>query len=177
MIEIWKDIENFKNYQVSNLGNVRSLDRVEFFGCHTRIRKGTLFTPQVNRDGYLKVGIRQNGKYVLKSIHRLVAEAFLPNENNLPQVNHKNGNKQDNTVSNLEWISAKDNCIHAIKTNLYQTARGESSNRSHLTESDIIKIREIYQSIKNYCEVARIFKISEATARAIIKRETWRHIA
>ncbi len=102
--EIWKDIINHPDYQVSNMGRVRSIDR---YVVDTRGRrcfyKGNLLTPTPDRRGYLKVGFgwKKNSEY----IHRLVAEAFIPNPDNLPQVNHIDECKSNNNVDNLEWCS------------------------------------------------------------------------
>ena len=89
MKEIWKDIPGFEGmYQVSTWGNVRG-------------HKGIL-KPYVNEKGYLKVGLFKNGKRYKKRVNRLVALTFIPNPHNLPQVNHKDGNNQNNSVTNLE---------------------------------------------------------------------------
>ncbi len=108
MQEIWKDIINFPDYQISNLGNVYSKKNY-------KIRK-----PFVS-NGYLSIYLFKNGKRYRKKIHRLVAEAFIPNPNNLPVINHIDGNKLNNIVSNLEWCTSKQNTIHAYKTGLMKT--------------------------------------------------------
>lgn len=96
MEEIWKHIEGF-NYEVSNYGRVR------------RIETGKILKQYENKDGYLRVELRKKGKRKNYRVHRLVATAFISNPENLPQVNHKNEIKADNTVSNLEWCTAKYN--------------------------------------------------------------------
>ncbi|MEY4714754.1 NUMOD4 domain-containing protein [Lacticaseibacillus paracasei] len=102
--EVWKDIEGFEGlYQVSNMGRVRSLDRKDAQGHRI---KGTVLAGSLNGKGYLRVGLCRDGDVEYKSIHRLAAKAFLDNPDNLPQVNHKDENKTNNAVSNLEWCTA-----------------------------------------------------------------------
>lgn len=108
--EIWKDIKGYKGYyQVSNLGRVKSLDRYSIDrrgGKH--FLKGIILTPYLCK-GYLRICLHVNGKQKQLAVHRLVAEAFIPNPNNYPQINHKDENKTNNTVDNLEWCTAKYN--------------------------------------------------------------------
>jgi hypothetical protein len=118
-LEIWKDIEGYESlYQVSNLGRVKSLERV--VGCgnkmirvNEKIRK---LNP--NGNGYLNLLLHKEGVKKAFRVHRLVAEAFIPNPNNLPEVNHKDGDKLNNTVDNLEWCTKSHNETHARKTGL-----------------------------------------------------------
>lgn len=104
--EIWKDLPPY--YQISNFGNIRSCAR----------GKWKLKQTQIVRDGYVKVVLANNRKYKSYFVHRLVAEAFVPNRDNKPQVNHKNGVKTDNRAVNLEWVSASENINHAYNTGL-----------------------------------------------------------
>lgn len=109
-MEIWKDIKGFEGYyQISNYGNVRSLTR--FDGI--RERKGQQIKPVLKYNGYLQVGLRKNCSRKYVSIHRLVAIHFIDNPENKTQVNHIDCNKQNNHVSNLEWVSSKENLLHA----------------------------------------------------------------
>lgn len=102
MNEIWKDIKGYEGlYQVSNLGNVKSL-------CNNKTRKEKILKPK-QRKGYLYVGLCKNGKVKQYLVHRLVAEHFIPNPNNLPQIDHINTNKTDNRVENLRWVTQKEN--------------------------------------------------------------------
>lgn len=106
MEEEWKIIEGFENYQVSSEGRIKSFVRKE------RILKNII------KHGYSYVGIIKDGKQYKFRVHRLVAKAFIPNSENLKIVNHKNRNKSDNRVDNLEWCSQDYNMVHKFD-NLY----------------------------------------------------------
>ena len=105
--EIWKtaiydDVVYEGLYQVSNLGNILSLN-------YRNTGRAELMNPWEDKDGYLKIGLRKNRKTDFILVHRLVAQTFLPNPDNLPQVNHKDENKANNRVENLEWCDGKYN--------------------------------------------------------------------
>lgn len=107
--EEWKDIEGFEGlYQVSNLGRIKSLDRYVNDNGGIRLKKGKIMKPKQYKCGYIDIQL-SNGRVKHFLIHRLVAEAFIPNPDNLPQVNHKNECKWDNAVWNLEWCTRKYN--------------------------------------------------------------------
>ena len=108
MEEIWKDIQGYPNYQISNMGNVKSLN----YRC---TGKEKILKPAKNKDGYFYVGLCKQGKVKTYKIHRLVAETFIDNPNNLPQVNHRNEIKTDNRTSNLEWCTAKQNINYGTR--------------------------------------------------------------
>lgn len=122
MLEIWRDIDGYDGkYQVSTWGRVRSL-------------RGIL-TPYENHKGYLKVGLTKDGKSNKHRINRLVAEAFIDNPENLPFVDHIDGNKQNNSITNLRWItnldnnrkakSLRDGDISAIREDIRESAKRE----------------------------------------------------
>lgn len=117
-IEIWNPISGYDGlYEVSNLGRVRSLDRYEKQKSGViRPRKGRIMILLPKKTGYLSVRLSKNGRVRDISVHRLVAEAFLPNPNNLPCINHKDLNRKNNCVDNLEWCSYEYN-------NKYDNAR------------------------------------------------------
>lgn len=116
MAEIWKDIKGYEGkYQVSNWGNVRSLN-------YNKTGQPRVMAGNINRNGYKSQMLRKGNRRKLISIHRLVAQAFIPNPNNYPCVNHKNEIKTDNRVENLEWCTYEYNtnyggCIQKLKTN------------------------------------------------------------
>ena len=104
--QIFKPIKNWEDlYEITNDGKVYS------------IRSGKFLKPRLSLDGYERVSLCRDGKHYDMRIHRLVAEAFLENENNLPQVNHKDFNKCNNYVSNLEWCTGKDNVHYSMDNN------------------------------------------------------------
>ena len=117
-MENWKDIKGYEGfYQVSNLGRVRSLERDVYFpnGTVNRHIEEKILVPNLDRYGYQYVALYLNGKAKSIKVHRLVAEAFLQNTENKPQVNHKNEVKTDNFVENLEWCDNKYNAIYGTK--------------------------------------------------------------
>ena len=123
-MEIWRDVKGYEGkYQVSNLGNARSVDRTFTNACGVMVtRKGIMLKPRLSRDGYMRVTMHKGGKVNTEPLHRRVAEAFIPINENLPQVNHKDGNKRNNNISNLEWCSALDNMHHARQQGLRNNA-------------------------------------------------------
>lgn len=113
MIEEWKDIIGYKGlYQISNLGNVKSLKREYICGKGRKVyKKETIISQQTNNHGY-RYSFLFNGKKSIKYIHTLVGIHFIQNDNTKPQINHKDLNKENNIVSNLEWVTNRDNTIH-----------------------------------------------------------------
>ena len=123
MIEQWKDIKGYPDYQISNLGNVKSLARFSIISDG----RGKTVTEKIlksskNFDGYLIVNLYCNKKRKTYTIHRLVLTAFVPNPKNKPTGNHKDGVKTNNFVENLEWATRSENTIHAFKTGLMKNS-------------------------------------------------------
>ena len=115
--EIWRPIPGYETlYEASSHGNIRSLGHTvytEYFR-NGQYKPGKILHPTKNKvSGYMSVMLAKDGKHIRNYVHRLVASAFLPNPNNLPQVNHKDQNRQNNTLSNLEWCSISYNCTYA----------------------------------------------------------------
>lgn len=107
--------------------------------------KGMWMKPSVTEKGYLTVELRKCGMRYKARIHRLVAEAFIPNPDNLPEINHKDGNKQNNSVENLEWCTRSANMKHAYETGLETVKYGANHHRSKLTQEQADYIRKVYK--------------------------------
>ena len=129
VFEEWKDVPRYEGfYQVSNLGNVRSVDRyIECRGA-MRFQKGKMLRPHIGKFGYKQVILNNKGMKLYK-VHRLVAEAFIPNPDNLPQVNHKDENKINNNVENLEWCT----CLYNLLYNDLHHRRNNKNNRKSIS--------------------------------------------
>ena len=118
MQEIWKDIEGYEGlYQVSNLGKIKSIQYLNRVNNKSYPRNKILKII-INEKGYLKVDLYKLKKKKRFRIHRLIAQAFIPNPNNFPEINHINGNKQDNSINNLEWCTHSYNMKEAYKLGL-----------------------------------------------------------
>lgn len=128
--EKWADIKGYEGiYQVSTSGRVKSLPRViKQRNAYTEIEKyhpGQTLRQSTEKDGYKVVSLCNHGKRKTGKVHRLVAEAFIQNSDNLPEVNHKDGNKANNSVNNLEWCTSSQNRMHAYRTGLQKPPVGE----------------------------------------------------
>lgn len=117
MEEVWKAItETDGLYEISNLGNIRSIDRyAKVCGGGKRFVKGKIYKPTICTNGYLELHASMYGKRKVFLIHRLVAQYFIPNPNNFPEVNHKDEDVTNNSVDNLEWCTAKYNCNYGTR--------------------------------------------------------------
>lgn len=140
---MWKDIDNFENYKISNFGNVKSF---------TKRKSGNNLIPQISRKGYQTVLLYNNGKPHQKKIHRLVAAAFISNKDKLPQVNHIDGNKQNNRVDNLEWCDNSYNQIHAYKTGL-ERPKFQRKIKQYSLEGEYIAEFNYIREAKRYLNI------------------------
>lgn len=130
-------------------------------------RSGRILKPQPNGKGYLRVHIGGENHFV----HRLVAERYIPNPENKPQINHKDGNKLNNCVENLEWVTNQENRDHAIKNGLHIC--GEKCRWAKLTQKQVDYIRA--NKSLNFTQLAKMFNVSRATIRDIITYRTWKY--
>lgn len=141
MIEQWKTIFDYPDYEVSNLGRVRSLK----FG------KEKLLNPGINKYGYINVNLCKNGEAKNHKVHRLVAQAFIPNPNNYPEVNHKDENKQNNCVDNLEWCTSQYNHDYSQSKQVGQFDLNGNLIKVWKSVSEIEKQLEFDQGLISRC--------------------------
>ena len=160
--EIWRPIEGYGAYHVSNFGRVKSL-------------KGNvkILKPQFNTNNYLYVNLCKDGKRNLFLIHRLVALAFIPNPNNKPEVNHQNGHPMNNYVGNLEWVTSSENKQHAFNTGLQKS--GAEHHFAKLTNEQVVYIRENPDGLNQY-ELAEKFGVQQSTISEIQRGKKYRHV-
>ena len=184
--EIWKTIEEFPDYEISNLGKVKSL----------KFKKEKILTPGRNRYGYLYVILYKNVNKDNKTVHRLVLETFEPIEDmDKFECNHIDGNKENNKYpENIEWCVHSENIKHAVENGLIKKGqnhpmfgkkrpkhsermKGENHPGSILTEKDIIKIKiDLKEGILNQREIGEKFGVSRRTISHIKKGDRWSHI-
>ena len=124
MMKEWRDIKGYESlYQVSNLGRVKSLG-------NSKSKKEKILSLSTRKDGRLQVCLYKNGASKMFKVHRLVAEVFIPNPNNLPQINHKDENPKNNTIGNLEWCTAEYNMNYGSRnTRISRANKGISRNK------------------------------------------------
>lgn len=170
----WKPYSRDTNYEVDKSGKVRSIERVLPFGKTTRKYPAKMLTPTADSKGYKRVSVT-NGKKV--TVHRLVAETFIPNPKKLPQVNHIDSNPRNNDVSNLEWTDHTGNMLHYMKTNRFAKTcpRGERNGKSKLTTKQVKEIRKNGKTT-TYTKLAKKYKVSYVSIRSIILGLGWKHI-
>lgn len=174
--EVWRDVPGFEgHYQVSDFGSVKSLDR---YIDHPRIgkifRKGKVLKQSYASKGYKQVCLSVEGKITTFRVHRLVAMTFLENPKDLETVNHIDGNKENNHVSNLEWCSVSDNLKHAH-------ANGLMGGLAHF--NSVLKPEQVYQMMTDYFlkkqvlrEIAEEHEVSIGTVFHAVKGRTWKSV-
>lgn len=179
MIEIWKDIKGYEGlYQVSNYGRVKSLNRFRIGRNGKPVKVNERILKPVINYGYCYVFIRNYERKLVKNfrVHRLVAQTFLENPNNYPQINHKDGNKQNNNVENLEWCTAKQNTNHAEINGFSHHVNGEKHGNSKLTQKQVDEIRNKYSTGKySYKMLLYEYHVSKSCIATIIKNKNWKN--
>lgn len=167
MIEIWKDIQGYEGYyQVSNLGRVKSVSRFRASGGGGYVQKERIIKTSFAL-GYERCSLWLENKPKDVKIHVLVASAFINNECKKPQVNHIDGDKTNNNLSNLEWVTAKENMIHS-----YASLKRKHCNKKKISDKDVIEIRR-WKATTNitYSELAKIYGVDPANVCNIVNHK------
>ncbi len=180
--EIWMQIEGYEGYfSVSSFGNVRSETRTiphKRFG--QAVHQGKSIIPTETKsasNAYCVVSFAKEAKQKMFLVHRLVALMFLDNPNDLPSVNHIDGNGLNNRLDNLEWTSPKNNTLHAYKVGLAKGKRGEQNSSSKLTEENVRQIRKlITEKTYSQAKIAKMFGVVDMVISDIKLGKTWKHI-
>lgn len=182
--EIWKDIEGYKGlYMISNKGRVISLGRKSVFKSKNQYGEfevERVVSPRIlsasDRQGYKAVVLySKDGEPKPFLVHRLVITAFIPNPQNKPCVNHKDGNPSNNRLSNLEWCTYGENISHAYENNLNSRV-GEKHNLSTLKKEDVLDIRERLENGERNMVLADEYDVTRATISDIKSRRSWKHL-
>jgi hypothetical protein len=181
MKEIWKDVDlsNYRGedytglYQVSNLGRVKGLSRLKYSkGKVYSAIKEKILKPSFARD-YLIIMLSKNNKRKGYLLSRLVAVHFVPNPDNKPEVNHKDGIKRHNFDYNLEWSTRSENMKHAVKNDLLFMHHGEDLTQSKLKECHVLFIRKLLKKGRTHKYIAKMFYVDKSTISDIKRRKTW----
>ena len=166
--EEWRDIVGYEGlYQISNFGRIKSF----------HYKNPSVLRVSISNSGYKRLVLSKNGKYESVCIHVLVAKAFIPNLENKREVNHKDGDKSNNCVDNLEWVTRSENMKHAHKNKLLNLKYGAENPIAKLTVDDVEYIRKNYKSHdKNFSgrALARKFGVSNDTIYKVVKYQKYK---
>lgn len=160
IVELWRPVVGYEGlYEVSNLGRVKG-------------RKGFI-KPKIGRNGYARTDLWKDGRRYRPSIHRLVAQTFLPNPETKPQVNHLDGNKLNNAVSNLEWCTAQENILHAVALH---HKYGQNVKTSKLSENEVIAILVLLEKGVHGKWLADVFGVTNTQITNLRLNKQWRQV-
>lgn len=170
--EIWKPYPSDTKYEASNLGRIRRKEIVVVNPIKGTFKnKPIMLKQKLTHEGYFRVCINRTTKLA----HRIIAEAFIPNPDNKPFVNHKDSDRTNNSVDNLEWCSSSENIKHAFATGNKKSITGVDHKMSKLTESDVKSIRNCMHIPSP--KLAKIYNVNESTIKDVKNNKTWKHVS
>lgn len=178
--EIWKDIIGHEGlYQISNLARIKSLSRIIVNkNGFNKIIKERILSPVTMNIGYVAISLWRGNKDTKYTLHRLMAIHFIPNSENKKEVNHINGNRGDNNLLNLEWVTPSENMKHAMRTgkckNFFQ--KGFNHKQSKLSREKVLAIREMRKNGARLKEIGRIFDLTMDHVCRITKKRIYAEI-
>lgn len=156
--EIWKKVNGFPDYEISNYGRIKSF----------KFKKPRILNPSIHNRGYRMTGLSVDNKQHMFLLHRLVACHFVDNPDNKKQVNHIDGDKENNHASNLEWCSLNENISHAIKNKLMGVK---------LCDSDVRAIRLLYsEGIYDKTRLAELYNVTSVNIYYIVTKKKWKNV-
>lgn len=168
-MEEWRPVPGYEGYyEVSNAGNIRSVERYVKAGDHLALIKSQEMKQHVGTNGYPIFGARKDGTHKHLSVHRCVAEAFIENPYNNPTVNHIDGDKNNNDVSNLEWVTYSENLLHAYRNALRHSTAGRKQEKFHCANIPP-KDELIAVLIEVDCNLSEVGRIYNVTSTAVAK--------
>jgi len=177
--EIWKPVKNYESYyEVSNFGNVISVERYIEHPTHNYLKKQKLLTQFDDGRGYKHVKLYdEKGNPRNFTIHKLVALSFLDNPKNYNEINHIDHDKKNNRVNNLEWITRSENIKHSYQSRDPKTYKGSGNKMSKLTEEQVIQMRKDREvSNLTYKQLAEKYFVGITLVGYIINNKVWRHV-
>lgn len=169
---IYKQIIEFPRYSINKNGDVISFCSY-ISRADSTTNKGRSIKPSIPR-GYACVTLAKGGTKHTRMLHRLLAQAFIPNPSNKPQVNHKNGAKTDNRLKNLEWMTAKENMRHS--SDILRNQHGCNNKMSVLTDENVRFIRKLVTEGMSCPKIATLTGVSDTTIRDIKNRKSWKFV-
>jgi DNA-binding NarL/FixJ family response regulator len=179
MQEIWKDIAGYEGlYQISNLGNVKSLERKIRANKHGGIKtiKERLLSICYNEHGYKIVNLWKDNKFITQRVHRLIANAFIPKVDGKPFINHKNSIRDDNRIENLEWCTQKENMQHAYNSGSKKQKNCENHHCAKLKNAQVLEIRRLYKIGYTNKQISNMFNINSGTISTIVNNRSWKRL-
>lgn len=168
-MEEWRTIPEFSDYEISSIGRVRS----------HKAKREIILKERISHDGYVWYSLCRNGKGHTKRANRLVAEAFIPNPENKLTVNHKDGNKLNNNVENLEWATREEQMQHAYRNGLKRPVRGCLQGRHVLTPDEVRSIRDEYKphdKTHGMVALAKRYNVSQSVIDKCVRRKSYNDI-
>ena len=178
-VEEWRPVKGYEDwYSVSSFGRVKCIFDFPYKGFGSRLYKDKMIIDfdTVRTTTYMRVGLTNPLTNTRKThnVHRLMLEAFVPNDDNKPYINHIDGNKHNNLLSNLEWCTASENTKHAWDNNLCTRLEGEDANHSKYTEDLVYQVLDLYYNDLETCHtIAKIVKIHAGYVRYIVRGKRW----
>lgn len=177
--EVWKEHPEFTDYAISNMGRVKRVTPYKTGRGDKNIRQGKLLSLCKNKWGYLFVCLRKNGFKKMDKVHRFVLETFIGPCPKNHECNHKDGDKKNNKLSNLEWTTKSENLKHAYRIGLKKTTfvKGEQNGSSKLKEFEVLQIRKLLsEGNLTQRKISQIFKVSGTIVYKIKYGIIWSHI-